>query len=273
MQPTSWLSQKTKFVPKKLKKLQPKLTCTQKNNLYPKNKCVPNTIFSCQKLNFDPKKKKLPEKPASITSGTMSSPKTFFDSRFLRFALWQKRQAPSCVTRRLQARSRAARHLDHEDGRRSARPLPRQGHRPARPAGRHRRGVARRRRRLRRRRRRAGDRAVRRLRRDSAREVRRSGTRDVYMYWTTVSSISRCYNMFWDQSRRHIYFRLPEKRKWPMLRSSTNASIYRVTKHAASFAQSFKYRFSFPSMYRRLKSTRLIQCYERKQIQALKSPI
>ena len=34
----------------------------------------------------------------------------------------------------------------------------------------------------------------------------------------------------------------------------------------ASLSQSFKYKFSFLSMYRRLKSTRLNQCYERKQI-------
>ena len=37
-------------------------------------------------------------------------------------------------------------------------------------------------------------------------------------------------------------------------------------RNVASLVQSFKYNFSFPSMYRRLKSTRLIQCYERKQI-------
>ena len=36
-------------------------------------------------------------------------------------------------------------------------------------------------------------------------------------------------------------------------------------RNGASLAQSFKYNFSFPSMYRRLKSTRLIQWYERKQ--------
>ena len=35
-------------------------------------------------------------------------------------------------------------------------------------------------------------------------------------------------------------------------------------RNGASLAQSFKYNFSVPSMYRRLKSTRLIQCYERK---------
>ena len=37
-------------------------------------------------------------------------------------------------------------------------------------------------------------------------------------------------------------------------------------RNCASLAQSFKYNFIFPSMYRRLKSTQLIQCYERKQI-------
>ena len=37
-------------------------------------------------------------------------------------------------------------------------------------------------------------------------------------------------------------------------------------RNGASLAQSFKYNFSFPSMYRRLKSARLMQCYERKQI-------
>ena len=37
-------------------------------------------------------------------------------------------------------------------------------------------------------------------------------------------------------------------------------------RNGASLAQSFKYKFNFPSMYRRLKSTRLIQCYERNQI-------
>ena len=37
-------------------------------------------------------------------------------------------------------------------------------------------------------------------------------------------------------------------------------------RNGASLAQSFKYNFSFPSMYRRLKSTRLIPCYEREQI-------
>ena len=52
-----------------------------------------------------------------------------------------------------------------------------------------------------------------------------------------------------------------------MLRSSTNASIYSYeARIGASLAQSFKYNFSFPSMYRRLKLTQLIQCYERKQI-------
>ena len=53
-------------------------------------------------------------------------------------------------------------------------------------------------------------------------------------------------------------FRLSKKRKL----LPTNASVYRVTKHATVRL----YNFSFPSMYRRLKSTRLIQCYERKQI-------
>ena len=37
-------------------------------------------------------------------------------------------------------------------------------------------------------------------------------------------------------------------------------------RNGASLVQSFKYNFSFPSLYRRLKSMRLIQCYERKQI-------
>ena len=37
-------------------------------------------------------------------------------------------------------------------------------------------------------------------------------------------------------------------------------------RNGASLSQSFKYKFGFPSMYRRLKSTRLNQCYERKQI-------
>ena len=37
-------------------------------------------------------------------------------------------------------------------------------------------------------------------------------------------------------------------------------------RNGAFLAQSFKYNFSFPSMYRRLKSTQLNQCYERKQI-------
>ena len=36
-------------------------------------------------------------------------------------------------------------------------------------------------------------------------------------------------------------------------------------RNGASLAQSFKYNYSFPSMYRRLKSTRLIRSYERKQ--------
>ena len=62
---------------------------------------------------------------------------------------------------------------------------------------------------------------------------RRVRSKDFYMYWTSVSSISQCY-MFWNHSQRHIYFRLPEKRKWLTPRSRTNASIYRVTKHATA---------------------------------------
>ena len=67
---------------------------------------------------------------------------------------------------------------------------------------------------------------------------------DIYMYWTSVFNQRQCC-ILWDFSAA--------------LRSSTNPSIYRATK-------SFKYNFSFPSMYRRLKSMLLIQCYERKQI-------
>ena len=41
-----------------------------------------------------------------------------------------------------------------------------------------------------------------------------------------------------------------------------------AARNGASLAKSLKYNFSFPSMYHRLKSTRLIQCYERKQIRS-----
>ena len=94
---------------------------------------------------------------------------------------------------------------------------------------------------------------------------------DFDMYWTSISSIRRCYI--------YIYY-VVEPISAPYLRpvaletkmADAQVEYKRVdlqsyeARNGASFAQSFKYNFSFPSMYRRLKSTRLIQCYERQQI-------
>ena len=94
-------------------------------------------------------------------------------------------------------------------------------------------------------------------------------SRDVYMYWTSVFSLRQCYNNNVVGPISALYL-LPvavetKMADAPVEYKRVDLRSYEA-RNSASFAQSFKYNFSFPSMYRRLKSTRLIQCYERKKI-------
>ena len=96
-------------------------------------------------------------------------------------------------------------------------------------------------------------------------------TIDFDMYWPSISNIPQCSSLYYVMGllSRVSWCGSPWQRKWLTLRSSTNASIYRVMKHAT--VRLLRSRLNTSLAFRRCIAgwnRREIANYERKKIRS-----